>query len=412
MSALSRRFGPRVVRFGILLALSASALLVQPAGAAQAQSGAAPATIRMGTFYRTLPMLAAQARGFYAQQNLTVDYQQVTSSTQQFQSLRDDLYDVIQTAPDNVANYRLNSSNPLGATIDVQGFMGMDYGLYLVVTARPGITSIEELRGKTVSVDALASGFAYVLYKILQRHGLQRDVDYSVVSTGGVANRYTALLDGQFDATLLSGGFETRAANTGYMLLDSVYDIASPYLGAVGAAKTAWLRQNRDVATRLIRAYYDASRWAFDPANREEAIGLLETLPNTPRALAEQLYDVQVRPGVGSVPDAGIERQAIFNVLALRAEFGGFDRPQNLEQLAGPDSGLYDLSYYRAALASPVAPAAPGAVAPTPPASAAPRPAAAPAQLPRTGDLPLPFIPAAAVGLAFLVGGLIRRRCS
>jgi LPXTG-motif cell wall-anchored protein len=104
------------------------------------------------------------------------------------------------------------------------------------------------------------------------------------------------------------------------------------------------------------------------------------------------------------------------NVLALRADFGGFDRPQNLDQLAGPDSGLYDLSHYRAALAAPVAPAAPAA-APGPPAAAAPRPAAAaptqlPAQLPRTGDLPLPFIPAAAVGLALLVGGLIRRRCS
>jgi ABC-type nitrate/sulfonate/bicarbonate transport system substrate-binding protein len=234
----------------------------------------ADARITMGVFYQSLPMMVAAERGFYDQHGIEVDYQKVASSIQQAEYLRDDKYDVVQTSPDNVANYRLNQNNPIGSTIDARGFMGMDYGMYLVVAARPGITSVADLRGKTLGVDAPASGFAYVLYKILRNHGLERDQDYEIVSVGGVADRYTALLDGDFDATLLSGGFETRAKNAGYELLDSVYDVATPYIGVVAAAKDSWLEAHRDTAVRLIRAYREATDWCVDPGNRDAAVEL------------------------------------------------------------------------------------------------------------------------------------------
>jgi hypothetical protein len=88
------------------------------------------------------------------------------------------------------------------------------------------------------------------------------------------------------------------------------------------------MERNRDVVVRFVRANYAATRWSLDPANREEAVALLMTQPNTDRSLSEQLY----------------------NVLKLREEFGGFDAPQNLRRLTTPSSGLYDLSYLRAAL--------------------------------------------------------------
>lgn len=337
----ARRFISRLVLLALFTAIAAP--LAQDASA---HSSPPPATIRMGIFARSLPMLAASAKGFYAKYNLDVQYLQVTSSTQQFQYLRDDQYDVIQTSPDNVANYRLNTSNPLGATIDQQMFVGFDSGQYLVLAARPGITSPADLRGKKLAVDALTSGFAYVLYKIMLQYGLVRDVDYQVVPVGGVVQRYNGLLAGDFDATLLSSGFETRAANQGYPLLDSVADIADPYLGSAAAAKTSWLRSHRDVATRFVKAYIEASEWSFNPANREEAIGLLMTLPNTSRELAEQLYTIQVTEGVGNIRNGEIDRKALYNVLALRKEFNGFDSPQNLRFLSSPASPLYDLSYW------------------------------------------------------------------
>lgn len=305
--------------------------------------------VRLGCFYRSLPMMAAQQHGFYDDAGIEVEYQQVSSSTQQFEYLRDGHYDVVQTSPDNTANYRYNEGNPIGERVDSRGFMGMDYGMQLIVVARPGITAVRDLRGRTLSVDAPASGFAYVLYEILERAGL-RSGDYSIVSTGGVFDRYQALMNtDEFDATLLSGGFETRAANAGFVLLESVHDVVQPYLGVWGAATTSWLERNRGTAEALVAAYRAATRWCFDPDNREKCLQLLMQLPNTPRDLAQQLYDVQLREGVGNVPDAGIDAVAVGNVLRLREKFGGFEGDIDVAAVAAPDGDLYDLSLLRAA---------------------------------------------------------------
>lgn len=308
-------------------------------------------TIKLGAFYRSLPMLVAEEKGFYADRDIEIDYGQVKSSTQQFDFLSDGRYEVVQTSPDNTANYRLNDDNPIGKRVDAQGFMGLDYGMKLIVVARSEIETIEDLRGKTVSVDARASGFAYVLYKILAQHGLEPDEDYEVVSHGGVYDRYMALVehDEGFHATLMSGGFETRAENRGFNLLDSVLDIADPYLGVWAAARTDWLQGNRDLVIDMIDGYRSATDWVFDPANKEECLDLLQESPNTTRALAEQLYAIQLQPGVGNVPDASIDPEAVRNVLSLRVEFEGFETPQDLDELIGPDTDLFDLSYWREA---------------------------------------------------------------
>jgi ABC-type nitrate/sulfonate/bicarbonate transport system substrate-binding protein len=308
--------------------------------------------LRMGVFYRSLPMLAGEAKGFFADHGLQIEHQQVSSSTQQFEFVRDGGYHLVQTSPDNIVNYRLNANNPVGERIDAQAFMGMDYGMNLVLTAKPAIGSVEEVRGTRVAVDALTSGFAYVIYKILQAHGLERDSDYEVLTLGGVAARYEALLDDQCDATLLSGGFETRAAHSGYVLLDSVYDVLNPYLGVVACAKRSWLEENRDAAVAFIRASRAAHDWALDPANRDEAVALLASATGAGDEVAQMLYEVQVRPGVGIVSDGSIEVPALANVMRLRAEFDGFEEPQDIDALTAPASGLYDLSYFEEAVGS------------------------------------------------------------
>lgn len=309
--------------------------------------------IRLGGFYRSLPMVVAEEKGYYADHGIDIEFGQVTSSIQQFQFLADGKYDIVQTSPDNTANYHLNANNPIGRLVDGQGFLGMDHGMYLVVVAQPDVQSIDDLRGRTISVDAPESGFAYVIYRILGNHGLERERDYQVVSTGGVYDRFVAMVVNGEDlaATLMSGGFETRAADRGFKLFDSVHDIADPYLGVWACARREWLAANRDLAVAFVSAYRAASAWVFDPSNREECVTMLERSPNTSRELAERLYEVQVKPGVGNVPDGVIDPVAVANALRLRIEYSGFEEPQDLDALTAPGTALFDLSIHADSIA-------------------------------------------------------------
>ncbi len=313
------------------------------------------ATLKVGFFGKNIAMLAALDKGFYAAENLSVQYLQIQSSEQAFRDLRDGKYDIILSSVDNVINYRSNPHNALGAIQPVQAFMSVDYSNNLTAAGKLGITAVEQLKGKTVAVDAPASGFAYVLYEILANHGLQKGVDYNIALIGGGAARFSALMAGTVDGTLLNNGFEIRAAAAGRKLFETVFDVANPYLGSVGVAMEPWMQAHSDVLIRFIRAYVAASAWAFDPANHDAAVVEMEksAVPNFPQALAEKLLNAQLVFGKGLVRDAYIgdyEREGLANVLWLREKYDGFETKQNLQKLTTPAGGIYDLHWYHQAI--------------------------------------------------------------
>ena len=73
--------------------------------------------------------------------------------------------------------------------------MGLHSGLLSIVGA-PGMTTVESLRGKELAVDARASGFVFILEKLLRLNGFGAD-DYKFVEIGGVDRRYQALVKGR-----------------------------------------------------------------------------------------------------------------------------------------------------------------------------------------------------------------------
>jgi ABC-type nitrate/sulfonate/bicarbonate transport system substrate-binding protein len=213
-----------------------------------------PVTLQIGYFSPTPAVAMAQRHGFFADEQLTVVENRTPSSPVIFQKLRDGQWPVILTQIDNVFNYRLNPSNPLGATFEPVAFFGADWGNGAALMARPQFTTVESLRGKTVAVDSPNSGFAFVLYGIMRAHGLEKGVDYNVVVTGGTPGRHADLVAGRFDATILNAGYQFRSADAGMQTLGQIPDAASPFMGGSGVALRGWLDANPDVAERFIRA--------------------------------------------------------------------------------------------------------------------------------------------------------------
>src|SRR5260370_37337629 len=104
-------------------------------------------------------------------------------------------------------------------------------GFVKLVTV-PEVKSISELRGKTMSVDARTTGYAFVLFEIRDRNGL-REPDYKVERAGGVLERFQALMEKKHDGTLLLSPFEVQAEARGLNTLASARQGLGAYQGLV-----------------------------------------------------------------------------------------------------------------------------------------------------------------------------------
>lgn len=308
-----------------------------------------PASIRLSYFSKSPVVAMAQTHGFFAEEKLTVAETQTSSSPTIFRNLRDRNQDIILTQSDNVFNYRLNPSNPLGGTFDAVIFMGTDWGNGASLMARPEFTTVESLRGKTVAVDSPNSGFAFVLYGIMRAHGLEKGVDYNVIVTGGTPGRYADLVNDtirKFDATILNAGYQFRAAEKGMQTLGGIRDAQDPFMGGSAVALQSWLDANPDVAVRFIRAYLKAQRYVLDPANKVEVLNWLTADAGSP-TVAEKTYEVLVTAGDGLIPNGELDRPGLYGTASLRGSFGGFDTPQDLDWLTSAGSGVFDLKFWR-----------------------------------------------------------------
>jgi hypothetical protein len=102
----------------------------------------------------------------------------------------------------------------IGPQPEFFAFMGSDSG-FLSLVAQPGIKRWRDVKGKTLSVDARTTGYAFVLFDMLRRNGLA-DGDYKVVRVGGMTQRWEALRAQKQDATLLSISWPKRTACIGW----------------------------------------------------------------------------------------------------------------------------------------------------------------------------------------------------
>lgn len=138
------------------------------------------------------------------------------SSDAQFEALCAGRADLVVTAMDNVMDWNLRPG-PQDFCIVAQ----VERTTPLQLIARAGLSSLAELRGATVLVDAPANGFVVALRALLVDAALQA-TDYTLRPAGGVQERWDALLAGHGDCTLLGPPFDAMALRAGFTALASV----------------------------------------------------------------------------------------------------------------------------------------------------------------------------------------------
>ena len=294
-----------------------------------------------------LPIWAARRQGFLATEGLDVRISFTPNSIYQMTNLISGRYDIAMTAFDNVVAYQEGQGEayvPDDVETDLFVFLGSD-DAFLSISAQAEIHEIADLKGKTLTVDALTTGFAFVLREILERNGIGAG-DVKFERAGGAADRFRDMLKNpEHAATTTVTPFDLLGEMRGFNTVVRIRDVLGEYQGISGAARRSWAKANRKAVVGFIRAYQKAITWLYDRDNRQiaEAI-LVANVPGMTPRLAAATYDVLLDEKTGFYRQVKPNMAGIETVLALRGKYG---IPQ--KKLDDPVKYI-DLSYYDAAV--------------------------------------------------------------
>ena len=281
-------------------------------------------TVNMITFGGgySLPAWVARRQGFFARHGIAVNITHTPNSVFLMKNLIEGKFDLTVTAMDNLVAYQegQGEAEHEGAC-DLVAFMGVDDSFQSLMAA-PGIRTVADLRGRKIAVDALTTGYAFILREMIARAGMT-DADVSYEHTGGGPLRLRAMLDGEYAAGLLATPLGKIAADRGFTRLGTARELLGHYQGRTGFAQRAWVRNNEAAVIGFMRGYRDAMDWLYDRNNRAAAADLLmaNDAAVTPE-LAQLSLDILLDDQGGFWRDLELDLEGIRTVLALRTRFG------------------------------------------------------------------------------------------
>jgi NitT/TauT family transport system substrate-binding protein len=159
-----------------------------------------------------------------------------------------------------------------------------------VMMAKPGIKSLEELKGKVISVGGAKDITRLYADRMLAPHGLKPG-EYDFIYAGATTARAQALLSGAVDAALLlpPSNFQIQAA--GYNDLGLTIEYAPELAFSGTAVNKAWAGRNQDVLKRVLAAQSKSIEYLYDERNRAEAVRILVAVSGLKTEDVEKSYD-------------------------------------------------------------------------------------------------------------------------
>ena len=318
--------------------LAASLIATMLAGSADAQS-----KIDMIGFggASNLPIWLAMERGIFAKHGLEVKLDRTEGSVAQIQNMMAGKYQLATTSIDNIIAYAEAQGDVAIDNFDMVAFMGVHSGLSSVVT-RPEIKSYADIKGKAVAVDALGTGYAFVLFEILKKNGLAFQKDYQIVAVGGGSERYAAMKEGKLVAAMLSAPNDVAAKEEGFNILADAVSELGNYQGSAYGVRRGWAKANEATMVNFIKAIVESHDQIF--TNKAQAITVLQgRIKGLSDKDANTIYGSLTSGKGGLNRKAEVNTEGVKMVLKLRGEYA---TPK--KTLTDPNKYI-DLSYYNQA---------------------------------------------------------------
>jgi NitT/TauT family transport system substrate-binding protein len=274
MAEIKLKFIKQPIRMGIFFAFGALLLL----GCTSEQE---PATLRIAVLpiLDALPMYVAEEQGYFAEENLTVEFVPVFSAAE-----RDQIIQAKQA--DGMINEILstlfyNKDAPEITIVRYARVAYPDYPQFFILAAGDsGIETLEDLKGRDIGISE-GTIIEYSVDRLLEAEGFQPD-DISTIAVPRIPDRMALLTSGELPAANLPDPLASLAVQSGAKVL--VDDSSHPEFGhSVISFRNEVVDNNPEAIERFLAALEKA---VIDiNADKEQFSGLLSERSLVPEPL-------------------------------------------------------------------------------------------------------------------------------
>jgi ABC-type nitrate/sulfonate/bicarbonate transport system substrate-binding protein len=238
------------------------------------------------------PLWVAQEKGLFTKQGLMVELIFFGAGPPAMQALVAGDLDIVVTSAPNVVNPRLGGADFVMVLSIIPTFI--DH-----IISAPNITSPEQLKGKTGSVNRIGTISDMGLRLSLRRLGIDPEKDVRIVPAGGNPERLAAISKGISQFTIMNEPFIKEAERLGFRDLVNMATLKIPLHGNGVVTREAIIKTKRPVVSRFVRAITEAIYWVkADKEGTKAIIGKFtkladpEGLDRTYRNYTSVLLDV------------------------------------------------------------------------------------------------------------------------
>lgn len=175
----------------------------------------------------------------------------------------------------NLSTDTMARSNAKGGK--VYAISGSTNGNSYVLFGRKGITSIADLKGKSIAIDTVGGTSHLMSSDIVKKGGLTPGTDVTFITVAGtISERLQAMLGGAADAALATIAEFPALEPQGVSILGKATDVYPDWQFAVHGASGKMLEQNPQTVTAFLKGMIKAYKFLADPKNDQEAAAILK----------------------------------------------------------------------------------------------------------------------------------------
>jgi len=155
--------------------------------------------------------------------------------------------------------------------------------------ARPGIGSVEELKGKLLGISSFGASTDTYARALLRRAKLTPNQDVKIIALGGGMNRIAAMETGAIDAALIEAPYNVMLERKGFRKILFVGDVIPSPLAGLGT-RLDKIQKQPDEVQRLVRATLRGIQFA--KSNKQDTVRAIMKWTDLDQGLAEGSYEM------------------------------------------------------------------------------------------------------------------------